>query len=170
MIHTITSSNPKFIADAMLGRFAKKLRLFGFDCIYVSDIDDSRLLEIAKIEKRIILTKDEDLCSNAKKQNLSYVNITTDDEVGQFIQLNSILELQDLNIDSNTSRCSVCNGMLEKTKKPTISDKVHPRVLEINDEFWTCTECKKIYWEGTHMINLQKFLGRLHEKFGQAVN
>ncbi len=166
MIHTITNSNPKFIADAMLGRFAKKLRLFGFDCVYVSDIDDSRLLEIAETQKRIILTKDEHLCNNAKKQSLSYVNITTDDEIEQFIQLSSLIELRDLNIDTNTSRCSVCNGMLEKTSKSSISDKIHSGVLEINDEFWICTNCNKIYWEGTHMKNLQKFLGRLHERFG----
>ena len=31
-------------------------------------------------------------------------------------------------------------------------------------EFWECEECKKIYWEGTHIKNLQKFVSELNEK------
>ncbi len=170
MIHTITKSNPKFIADAMLGRFAKKLRLFGFDCVYASDICDDKLQDIAEDQNRIILTKDEQLCHNAKKRNLSYVNISTDDEIEQFIQLNPLIDLRNLNVDSNTARCSVCNGMLEKTPKSSVSDKIHPGVLEINEDFWICNNCTKIYWEGTHVKNLQKFLEKLRDRVDQTFN
>jgi len=44
-----------FLVDAMLGNVAKKLRLFGFDSEYFSDIDDSKLIEKAKNENRIII-------------------------------------------------------------------------------------------------------------------
>lgn len=164
MTLTITSSNQKFIADAMLGRLAKKLRLLGLDCIYHSDIEDSNLLNIAETEKRIILTKDKQLSITAEKCQIPFVYVTSDDQIEQLFQISSCIELN-LKIDSNTARCSVCNGMLEKTKKSLISSKVPDGVLEINNDFWICSGCKKIYWEGTHIKNLQKFLGSVHERF-----
>ncbi len=61
------NNKPSFIVDAMLGNLAKKLRLMGFDSFYSSSIEDEDLLSKAKTEKRIIITKDEQLSQNAKK-------------------------------------------------------------------------------------------------------
>ena len=44
-----------FLVDAMLGNMAKKLRVLGFDSEYFSNIDDSKLIEKAKNENRIII-------------------------------------------------------------------------------------------------------------------
>jgi len=50
-----------FFVDAMLGNIARKLRLLGYDSQYFSDIDDEKLIDSAKNEKRIIISKDEKL-------------------------------------------------------------------------------------------------------------
>src|SRR5437764_300843 len=47
---------PIFLADAMLGNVARKLRIFGFDTLYIKDIHDDDVLKIGIAQKRIILT------------------------------------------------------------------------------------------------------------------
>ena len=56
------SSEPlKFIADAMLGRLARWLRILGYDVSYESSISDNDLIARAIHEHRIILTMDRKL-------------------------------------------------------------------------------------------------------------
>ncbi|HVB95073.1 MAG TPA: Mut7-C RNAse domain-containing protein [Nitrososphaerales archaeon] len=43
-------SRPRFIADAMLGSLARKLRIFGFDTSYFSDGRDIELEDLARKE------------------------------------------------------------------------------------------------------------------------
>ena len=62
------SDDPIFFVDAMLGNIAKKLRLIGYDSKYFSDIDDEKLIDIARNENRIIISKDEELIK--KHRNL----------------------------------------------------------------------------------------------------
>ena len=45
-----------------------------------------------------------------------------------------------------------------------IVDILKPGLLGNFKEFCECEECKKIYWEGTHIKNLQKFVLELNEK------
>jgi hypothetical protein len=76
-----------FFVDAMLGNIAKKLRLFGYDAEYFSDIEDYELLEKAKNENRTIISKDEDLIIHAKKKDIQFIYITKEDEIEQFKEL-----------------------------------------------------------------------------------
>ncbi len=55
----MSSTQPTFWVDAMLGNIAKKLRLLGYDSEYSSNINDDELILNAKKENRIIITKDE---------------------------------------------------------------------------------------------------------------
>jgi len=57
----------KFLADAMLGKLARFLRIFGYDTIYASDlidhyhanpVPDKKINEYAVRSNRIVLTKD----------------------------------------------------------------------------------------------------------------
>jgi uncharacterized protein with PIN domain len=59
----------RLLCDQMLGTLAKWLRLIGFDTFYATkEMDDSELLQIAKKEKRIILTRDKELLVRGKKK------------------------------------------------------------------------------------------------------
>jgi len=158
------SNKPSFIVDAMLGNLAKKLRLLGYDSFYSSNIEDEDLLNKAKTEKRIIITKDVQLLHTAKKMDIPQVKITSNDEIEQILQINKISCIGKCIISGNTSRCSVCNGELQKTEKCLVLEKIPKGVSENTEDFWTCKNCKKIYWAGSHIEKLQKFVVALNER------
>jgi uncharacterized protein with PIN domain len=53
----------KFIADVMLGRLAKRLRLRGIDVLYDDRFDDNSIIRISLQQNRVILTRDNGLAS-----------------------------------------------------------------------------------------------------------
>ena len=59
----------KFIADVMLGKLAKRMRLMGFDVLYGSTCEDNEVLRLALDQGRIILTRDTGLASRPLAQN-----------------------------------------------------------------------------------------------------
>jgi uncharacterized protein len=160
----LSTQKPSFIVDAMLGNLAKKLRILGYDSKYFSSIEDDKIISIAKNEKRIILTKDEQLTKIAEKQNTSFVLIRGNDELDQIIQINVKFKLDKFLIDTNNSRCIACNGKLESVEKFRIIGKIPEGVIEREKKFWMCDSCKKIYWEGTHFEKLQEFATKLNDR------
>ncbi len=160
----MSNEKPLFIVDAMLGKLAKKLRLLGYDSLYSSNIEDDEIMRLAKNENRILITKDVPLVQKARKKKIWNVQITSDDEIEQFLQINKKESLGKCTVSGSNSRCPVCNGKLQYIEKNDVSDKVPTGVFENMKDFWKCTKCEKIYWEGTHIKNLQKFTEELNEK------
>ena len=153
-----------FLVDAMLGNIAKKLRLLGYDSEYSSNMNDDELILRANKENRIIITKDELLSHQARKKNVPLIYVTKNNEVEQIVQIYKNLELTKSVISSAKTRCTICNGQLDSIDKGQVTTKVPDGVLEQTDNFWKCGECDKIYWEGSHIKNLQKFVIGLNEK------
>ena len=160
----MTIYKQSFIVDAMLGNLVKKLRILGYDSKYFSSMEDDKIISIAKNEKRIILTKDEQLTKTAEKQNVSFVLIRGNDELNQIEQINAKIILDKFVVDTNNSRCIVCNGKLESVEKYRIIGKIPEGILEREKKFWMCDSCKKIYWEGTHFTKLQEFAAKLNDR------
>jgi uncharacterized protein len=161
----VCNIKPIFIVDAMLGNIAKKLRLLGFDSLYSSSIEDDLLLKIAKSENRVIITKDVQLAEKAKKNGIITVSITKQNEIEQFCQINEKIKLGKCIVRGNISRCPVCNDDLKHIEKKYVSNKIPNGVFENFNDFWICNKCDKIYWEGTHIKNLEKFSVELNERF-----
>lgn len=158
------SNKKTFVVDAMLGKLSKKLRLLGYDTVYSSDIDDDKLIQLAKDENRIIISKDSQLVKKAIKQNLTTILISETEEIKQFREINEKIILEKL-IEGGKSRCTICNGVLSKIEKKDVDGKIPKGVLENTEEFWKCEKCQKIYWEGSHIRNLQKFTAKLNDRF-----
>jgi len=160
----VSNEKPLFIVDAMLGKLAKKLRLLGYDSFYSSSMEDDKIIQLAKNENRILITKDVPLTQKAKKKQIGTIQITKDDEIEQFLQINEKANLGKCTVSAGNSRCPVCNGGLQHIDKNDVSEKVPSGVFENMKDFWKCTKCEKIYWEGTHIKNLQKFTVNLNER------
>ena len=160
----MSQKKPIFIVDAMLGNLAKKLRVLGYDSTYFSSIEDEKLVTIAKNEKRVILTKDGLLCKTAQNQDIIAVLIRGNDELEQIMQIHQSIKFEKFVMDTNNSRCIVCNGKLQPIEKYRIVGKIPEGVLEREEKFWMCDVCKKIYWQGTHFEKLQEFVNKLNNR------
>jgi len=136
----------KLIADAMLGRLAKWLRILGFDVLYYPDIDDREVVRIAREQERTILTRDTEL---SKRKGLPGVVFIDKDDV--FDQLALISTRLDINQAAFSGRCAACNGLLDEVpQKDEVRDLV-PDFIYLNfSGFRRCRECGKVYWEGSH--------------------
>ncbi len=151
----------KFIADSMLGRLARWLRLLGFDTLYYPRIKDRLLLRIAQEENRIVLTRDTRL---VKMRGVGeYILLRENDS---FKQLKRVIaeynlspeikkELSSMNI---YSRCSLCNTLLDNISKEEAKPHVPPYVYLTSGSFSKCTGCGQFYWKGTHRELLDKKL------------
>jgi len=160
----VSNEKPLFIVDAMLGKLAKKLRLFGFDSLYSSNLKDDELLRIANYENRILITKDVALINKARKHKIANIQITDNDEIEQFLQIYEKTNIGKCTVGGKNSRCSLCNGVLNYIEKKDVEKKVPSGVFENMNDFWKCINCEKIYWEGTHITNLQKFSVELNDR------
>jgi len=148
----------KILCDQMLGTLAKWLRIFGFDTFFAnSELTDKDLLNIAKSENRIIISRDKELIIRGKKENIAVISIETTD---LDLQLNQVLKQLKIDKKSILSRCTLCNTELERVDKSIVKGKVPSKVFENNENFLFCLKCNKFYWMGSHydeMIN-NKFL------------
>ena len=136
--------SPAFIADCHLGKLAKYLRVMGFDTLYFNSIDDNDLIELAKIEGRIILTRDRVL-HERKKAPTFYL-----DSIDNLEQLQALQEEYDIKAYSLRSRCIICNTQLHSIAKSKIEHRIPRKVKKYFCEFEICSTCERIYWHGDH--------------------
>jgi len=142
------SLQPRFIADDMVGRLARFLRMLGYDTVYYKDISDIKLIEIALSEKRIILTRDTQLVKRAMVKD--YILIRSDNAEFQLKQVINLCGLVP-NPALFLSRCLDCSRLLEDISKDAVEGRVWPYVFKNHDRFKICPECGRIYWEGDHV-------------------
>jgi uncharacterized protein with PIN domain len=61
------------------------------------------------------------------------------------------------------SRCSSCNGELERVERESLCGRVPPYVQRTASRFCRCVSCGKFYWDGTHRGMIGSRLERLLE-------
>ncbi|WP_281951975.1 Mut7-C RNAse domain-containing protein [Nitrosophilus kaiyonis] len=146
----------KFLADVHLGRVAKYLRLLGFDTLYFTNIEDNKIIEIAKNENRIVLTKDKILCERLKK---SCYLVKSKKPIEQIKEIAKHFDLK--KYAKPFTRCIKDNALLEDIEKSKIEDKLPPKVKKFYNSFKICPKCHQIYWLGSHYEKMEKFIKEL---------
>ncbi len=53
-------------------------------------------------------------------------------------------------------RCMSCNGLIKKVEKEEIEERLEPKTRKFFTEFFICSDCQKIYWRGSHFINMEQ--------------
>ncbi len=145
---------PRFLADAMLGRLARWLRYLGYDTAYDARAGDAALAGRALREGRTLLTRDHGLL---ERWPLSGAVLVESDRPSD--QLRQVVNTLDLAWRGRErTRCTVCNGILRPLPAEEARDRVPAFVFATRDRFTRCPDCGRIYWEGTHAARMREAL------------
>jgi len=151
---------PGFVLDVHLGKLCKYMRMLGFDTIYRNNLEDAEIINIAIEQKRIILTRDIGILKNRLVSHGYWVRSQHPRE-----QLLEVIQRFDLSCSIKPFyRCTVCNGVVEKVDKESISQLLESGTKKYFTDFFRCSACKKIYWKGSHYEKMKDFVSGIFKK------
>ena len=143
---------PRWIADEMVGRLSRYLRIVGCDTTYAHGLSDEEILRLARVEDRVILTRDRRLASRADRALLLRSPFIAD-------QWRAVREaFPDLPTDPRFERCTECNGLLERatpTAEATGPEGVPWDRVRGGLPLYRCEACGHYYWEGSHTADVR---------------
>jgi uncharacterized protein with PIN domain len=168
-----------FLADAMLGSIARKLRIFGFDTFYNAQVNDDEILKIGMEQDRVILTADKELFKRIVKIGARGVLVSGGaSELEDLVHILRKTGIKSVGMDGIGSRCPVCNGSLEERTSDHLKKNdddnnenvaLPDRVIACHSQFFHCTVCGKVYWEGSHLKRITDLVRNLDcELVGKA--
>ena len=146
-----------FVLDVHLGKLATYLRMLGFDTLYRNDYEDPTLADISAQQNRILLSRDRKLLM--RKQVLYGYIIRSDKPRQQVVEVLTRFKLFDYK--PQFARCMSCNGTIQSIDKQQVESQLLPLTRKHFDSFYQCTDCKKIYWEGSHFSNMQAAINHI---------
>lgn len=145
----------KFLCDEMLARLGRWLRAAGYDTeIAKQGQSDSEIIERAKLEKRLLLTRDTHFLEMTKEDLIWLQGNLLEECIAELM-----LKLPINWLFKPFSRCLVCNRELVRAP-PSSLTHVPERICQEKPMFWHCDVCQKIYWDGSHT---KRMLQQLHE-------
>ncbi len=147
----------RFVLDVHLGRLARLLRMFGFDCLYRNSLEDEELVRVARLEKRIILTRDRGLLKRRSVTHGYLVrSLVPRDQLGEVMRRFDLAGLASVG-----NRCVECNVPLERVSKESVLASVPPAVGRVYEDFSTCPACRRVFWRGTHWQRMTELAASL---------
>ncbi|HUA35633.1 MAG TPA: Mut7-C RNAse domain-containing protein [Candidatus Binataceae bacterium] len=142
---------PKLAADRMLMRLGRWLRLLGADVVTDAQSDGAHLLARARVDGRLMLTRDKRLRSAS-----DVIFIEANDLRAQLREV-----LARVPFDTRQfalTRCSRCNLLLRPVPREMLSRRVPPFVFASQHKFSACDGCGRIYWRSTHPERISRLL------------
>jgi uncharacterized protein with PIN domain len=150
----------RFIVDNNVGKLAVWLRALGYDTAFVNPIEDAELVEIARREGRVILTKDTGILRRRliTSGKIAAIRVEGDDWRRQLAQV-----VRDLNLETQPrfTRCIECNTPLEPRTRAEARAQVPPYVYQTQQSFLACPTCGRHYWQGTHLQRMRRDLASI---------
>ncbi len=136
----------RFMADHMLGRTCKWMRIMGYDTSYPDCHSDNDILKKCLEENLILLTRDYEFYRR-------YSNSIFLDSPDFKKQLAQITKMFPPDRKLFFTRCPVCNTVLETVE----TNKMGPGYDMVKSRYDTvkwCPKCGKYYWEGSHYFKI----------------
>jgi len=155
-----TRANPadgtRFAVDRMLGRLARWLRILGHDVAYGPHLRGRTLIDRAREDGRLILTRDTRL---VRQQHLPPCLFIESDHFRE--QLRQVAAAIPLGGSPLLQRCLDCNTRLEDVSRDRVRERVPPFVWQTAERFLACPRCHHVYWPATHRAHMLRELAAL---------
>ncbi len=135
----------RFLADTMLGKLAKWLRVMGYDVHYQSYYKKGEIKAYLN-EGRLLLSRCNPITNLFSNSLLISSNNVKD-------QLQELMEASLISSDRSRwfTRCILCNVALNQAKKEEARDRVPDYVFSQNiNGIRYCPSCDRCFWPGSH--------------------
>lgn len=148
----------ELLADCMLGRLARWLRILGCDTWYFRTVEDSDLLELHRLSGRTLLTRDTRLIRDVRPGEGLLVTANRWEE-----QLREVTERMGIAVSEEKilTRCPVCNHTLQGAWPEEVQSRVPEHVFRTHRMFRVCKLCGRVYWGGTHRRAICRVIQRV---------
>jgi uncharacterized protein with PIN domain len=143
----------RFVAEPMLGKLAKWLRVMGYDVLYQRSYRESDLIRLLAEGRRLLSRRLE-----ATKRHPGTILIRSD-HVGE--QIKELRNLDCLKLDRSKlfTRCLRCNVPLKETDPEAAGPSLPDHISHENPSgIRHCPECGRFYWPGSHRDRMLKQL------------
>lgn len=145
--------DPCFVADMMLGKLARWMRILGYDVWYKNPVDDETLLAMAREWHRVLMTRDTRL---VRRRGVGeYMLIRENDPMDQLME---VVRAYPPDPGHVLGRCVRCNTLLVSAEKEDLKDRVPEYICLTESKFGRCLKCGRVYWQGTHCRHMVRTL------------
>lgn len=149
---TATSSLRKsFVVDSMLGKMSKWLRILGFDAC-CERLHSRRQIEAYQNNGYLVVTRKRQWCKLT-----GVIGIQANDSMEQLLELAQQLRLKPEDVRL-FGRCINCNELLSPLPRSEALGLVPDYVFKIQETFYRCRKCGRVFWSGTHPARMLKRL------------
>ncbi len=145
----------RFVADHMVGKLEKWLRLAGYDTVAIKPSSYADIISLAKNQNRIILSRNSQLFKvrEIRTGAVKALYIESDMPKDQFRQV--IKSLGD-KIPRKHPRCSSDNQKVEPVSRSIAKQFVPAYVWQTQIKFDRCPKCNRFFWQGTHWQQIDR--------------
>jgi len=139
----------RFVADIMLGKLARWLRIVGYDTVHDPSAPIRVLVALSDRTGAVFLTRRKSMPDGIVPAALFNVDSEVFDE-----QFRRVVDHFRLDVTTNLfTRCLKCNVQVVRIGKDVVRGKVPPRSFDGFDEFFECPACHSVFWGGVHRTN-----------------
>ena len=145
----------RFLADAMLGRLARWLRVVGIDTLQLpTDAPDVALVARARADGRVLLTRDRHLLRELRPhRELAIASQVPLVQLGEVVRAFALPRPEEL-----MTRCLLDNTPLVAMTAAEIIAQVPPRSRDLAGPMRRCPTCGRAYWRGSHVRRMEAAL------------